>query len=184
MINAAANLAERHQSKPIAWKGVRGDMNGDGSVDSFDITPFNTAVGDMAAYHTTYPDLDGHARADINDDGTVDSFDTSAFNALLSGDGDQLESAPTLRSYRSPGEVTLNDLGHQGLPAANPGPHHDIAEFRCGVLVNDRHLNAAPFFETGAALPRRRGLAPSPNPSACLAQPPRAASSISIHGRR
>ncbi len=124
MINAAGYLAERYEYTPYgertvylynAWRGVRGDMNGDGVVDTWDITPFETAVANMGSYHTSYPHLDGYARADVNNDGVVDASDTAGFEALLNAAGDTLEAAPTLRSQRNANGITLNEFGHQGL---------------------------------------------------------------------
>jgi hypothetical protein len=61
-----------------------GDMNCDGAVDNFDITPFVLALTSPAAYAAAYPDCN-IANGDINGDGRVDNFDITPFVALLTG---------------------------------------------------------------------------------------------------
>lgn len=62
----------------------RGDLNCDGLVNNFDITPFVQALGDPATYLLDYPDCDLN-NADINRDGLVNNFDIDPFVALLGG---------------------------------------------------------------------------------------------------
>ena len=65
---------------------VQGDMNCDGDLDFFDITPFNLAVEQgCAAYEAAYPNCDCR-NADINGDGVIDADDIDPFSALLTGD--------------------------------------------------------------------------------------------------
>jgi hypothetical protein len=61
-----------------------GDMNCDGAVDNFDITPFVLALNDPTAYGTTYVGCN-ILHGDVNGDGNVDNFDITPFVALLSG---------------------------------------------------------------------------------------------------
>jgi hypothetical protein len=65
-----------------------GDLNCDGRVDNFDISPFVLALvaspPEYAEYYALYPNCD-RALADINGDGNVDNFDISPFVELLSG---------------------------------------------------------------------------------------------------
>jgi len=61
-----------------------GDMNGDGSVNNFDISPFELALADPAAYQTQYPTIaNWQDRGDINGDGVFNNFDISSFEQLL-----------------------------------------------------------------------------------------------------
>ena len=66
------------------WGCLRGDLNCDTVVNSFDIDPFVLAISDPNAYGNAYPDCDVW-RADINADGLVNAFDIDPFVALLIG---------------------------------------------------------------------------------------------------
>ncbi|MGD8451992.1 MAG: hypothetical protein PVJ57_09260 [Phycisphaerae bacterium] len=59
-----------------------GDLNCDGVVDNFDISPFVLALTNPAGYAAAYPDCTP-ANADINADSMVNNFDISPFVALL-----------------------------------------------------------------------------------------------------
>jgi agmatine/peptidylarginine deiminase len=59
-----------------------GDMNCDGAVDNFDISPFVLAVTNPTGYAAQYPTCN-ILNADINGDGAVDNFDISPFVTLL-----------------------------------------------------------------------------------------------------
>jgi parallel beta-helix repeat protein len=61
-----------------------GDLNCDGRVDNFDITPFVLALTDWAAYAGAFPNCD-IMLADTNGDGYVDNFDIMPFVRLLTG---------------------------------------------------------------------------------------------------
>ena len=67
--------------QPLAYYG---DMDCDGTLDSFDIDPFVLALTDPAGYAAAYPDCD-RARADCNQDGAVNAFDIDPFVARLTG---------------------------------------------------------------------------------------------------
>ncbi|MGD8454225.1 MAG: ADP-ribosylglycohydrolase family protein [Phycisphaerae bacterium] len=64
---------------------TRGDLNGDGAVDNFDISPFVLALVDPAAFVAAYPDVNPYIAGDINEDGAVDNFDIAPFVHLLLG---------------------------------------------------------------------------------------------------
>jgi hypothetical protein len=59
-----------------------GDMNCDGIVNNFDISPFIQALTDPTAYELQHPDCD-RMLADVNGDGTVNNFDIGPFIGLL-----------------------------------------------------------------------------------------------------
>jgi hypothetical protein len=61
-----------------------GDMNCDGLVDNFDISPFILALTNPAGYAAAYPDCN-ILNGDINGDGELNNFDISPFVSLLSG---------------------------------------------------------------------------------------------------
>jgi hypothetical protein len=61
-----------------------GDLNCDGAVNNFDITPFMLALNDPGAYATQYPACDV-MNADASGDGRVDNFDITPFVRLLTG---------------------------------------------------------------------------------------------------
>jgi hypothetical protein len=62
-----------------------GDMNGDSTVDNFDIGPFELALTDLDTYTMTYPGVDWSCAGDINGDTTFDNFDIGPFEVLLTG---------------------------------------------------------------------------------------------------
>jgi hypothetical protein len=62
--------------------GLRGDLNCDGVVNNFDITPFVLALTDSASYQATYPDCD-IMNGDIDGNGAVNNFDITPFVHLL-----------------------------------------------------------------------------------------------------
>jgi YVTN family beta-propeller protein len=61
-----------------------GDLNCDGVVNNFDISPFVQALTNPTAYAEQYPDCD-LLNGDINSDGTLNNFDISPFIDLLTG---------------------------------------------------------------------------------------------------
>jgi hypothetical protein len=73
---------------PDECDGRPGDLNCDGRVDNFDITPFVLALAstppDYPEYYGTYLECQREL-ADINGDGRVDNFDISPFVSLLIG---------------------------------------------------------------------------------------------------
>jgi hypothetical protein len=68
----------------ICWKQLVGDLNGDGTIDFFDIDPFLLALFDPAGFAATYPNVDPLA-ADLNGDDNVDFFDIDPFLACIFG---------------------------------------------------------------------------------------------------
>ncbi|MGD8453563.1 MAG: alpha-amylase family glycosyl hydrolase [Phycisphaerae bacterium] len=70
---------------PVGPNGcIIGDLNCDGAVNNFDISPFVLALTNEEGYATAYPDCDRQL-ADINDDGEVNNFDIGPFVELLLG---------------------------------------------------------------------------------------------------
>ena len=71
--------------KEIIDSFILGDMNGDGVLNNFDISPFELALADPAAYEAAFPALvaDYHLRGDINADTAFNNFDISPFEQLL-----------------------------------------------------------------------------------------------------
>ncbi|MGE0479001.1 MAG: hypothetical protein AB7Q17_00895 [Phycisphaerae bacterium] len=65
---------------------LRGDLNCDGRVDNFDLSPFALALVDPAAYAAAYPNCTS-AHADINNDGQANNFDIDGFVACIVGGG-------------------------------------------------------------------------------------------------
>src|SRR6185295_12759894 len=65
-----------------------GDMDGNGTINNFDIHPFEQALTDTAAFLASNPAIrDFTARGDINGDSTFDNFDIFPFESLLTGGG-------------------------------------------------------------------------------------------------
>jgi len=61
-----------------------GDLNGDGVVNNFDISPFELALADPSAFLASYPLRDDYQiRGDVNDDGSFNNFDIASFEQLL-----------------------------------------------------------------------------------------------------
>ncbi|MGD8454424.1 MAG: hypothetical protein PVJ57_21635 [Phycisphaerae bacterium] len=67
---------------PWVEETLVGDMNCDGEVNNFDISPFVLAITDPTGYAAAYPECD-ILNADCNDDGEVNNFDISPFVGLL-----------------------------------------------------------------------------------------------------
>ncbi len=65
----------------------RGDMNGDGRINAFDIDPFVIALVDAEAYYALYPELIRDVVGDINYDGVMNVFDIDPFVQLLTSGG-------------------------------------------------------------------------------------------------
>jgi hypothetical protein len=61
-----------------------GDLNCDGLVNDFDITPFVKTITNPSQYEQLYPDCNIF-NADINGDGAVNNFDITPFVHLLTG---------------------------------------------------------------------------------------------------
>jgi hypothetical protein len=88
--------AAQNSDGEVAWidnflmTGLKaGDLNCDGNVNNFDITPFVKALTatppDYAEYYSLYPNCKLRL-ADINGDGAVNNFDITPFVHLLSGE--------------------------------------------------------------------------------------------------
>jgi sugar lactone lactonase YvrE len=65
------------------WPLQPGDVNGDGSVNSFDIDPFILALTQPEALPELYPHVNPLCVADINLDGAINVFDIDPFIDLL-----------------------------------------------------------------------------------------------------
>lgn len=63
---------------------LRGDANGDGVLDFFDIAPFITALSNQSSYAMQYPNLDPNVVLDMNNDGTLNFFDITGMIDALS----------------------------------------------------------------------------------------------------
>jgi len=77
-------------------KRFLGDMDGNGTVNNFDIGAFSQALNTPTAYKTARPNFN-ILRADVNGSGTVNNFDIGGFSQILnnigiSGSGSGLES--------------------------------------------------------------------------------------------
>jgi photosystem II stability/assembly factor-like uncharacterized protein len=70
------------------WKitiGLPGDMNGDGTVNGYDIDPFVLALTDPAGYASQFPTVDAIANGDLNGDGLLNGYDIDPFVQVLTG---------------------------------------------------------------------------------------------------
>ena len=66
----------------VEW--VRGDLNGDGALNTLDVSPFVLAILDRTAFDAAYPDVDADVVGDFNDDSVLNSLDISFFvNRIL-----------------------------------------------------------------------------------------------------
>ena len=66
---------------------IVGDMNGDGSLNNSDISPFVTALTNPGAYATEYPGLDADYIGDFNGDDILGNGDIAGFlQSIKTGD--------------------------------------------------------------------------------------------------
>lgn len=73
----------------LAWWSegsiVRGDMNGDGQLNGFDLDPLLLAFFEPEEYVQQFPGINPQINGDTNFDGVFDFFDLDSFVALLIG---------------------------------------------------------------------------------------------------
>ncbi len=64
-----------------------GDLDGNGRADAFDVSAFELALADPAAYQAQYPALPANILGDINSSGRFDAFDVARFERMLASSG-------------------------------------------------------------------------------------------------
>lgn len=82
-----AIVAENGTSHTITGKAgsvLRGDMNGTGTRNFLDVSPFGIGLSNPATYAAQFPGLDRVARCDINGNGACNFLDVAAFGNCLS----------------------------------------------------------------------------------------------------
>ena len=98
----------------LAWLSnslLLGDMNGDGVLNNFDISPFELALANPSSYLSTYPGMANYAAVgDINGDNSFDNFDISAFESLVTGLGSSPVPEPSSLVLMAVGGLTLAAL--------------------------------------------------------------------------
>ncbi|WP_197203657.1 lamin tail domain-containing protein [Crateriforma conspicua] len=82
---AFANLTANDITVGIQDVTLRGDMNGDGHIDSLDIAPFSIAIIDPQAYAQAFPGFDPNVLGDLTGDGIIDTLDIAPFSQLIMG---------------------------------------------------------------------------------------------------
>lgn len=60
-----------------------GDLNGDSTLDAFDVSAFELALSDEEVYQNLYPELRSDLLGDFNDDGEFDAFDVRFFEVAM-----------------------------------------------------------------------------------------------------
>ncbi|MGD8451965.1 MAG: hypothetical protein PVJ57_09125 [Phycisphaerae bacterium] len=120
---------------------LTGDLNCDGAVDNFDISPFVLALTatppDYLEYYALYPDCD-HMHADVNGDGAVDNFDISPFVQLLLNGGpvhDVELAGNSLAAYPYFTYVSAFNAGKSVEMAIDPTMYPDIIGTTADVYV-------------------------------------------------
>lgn len=83
IVDIARRRRVGHDVIAADWRGW-GDLNCDGLVNNFDISPFVLALSDSGTYEQEFPDCE-IGNADVNRDGAVNNFDIDPFVALLAG---------------------------------------------------------------------------------------------------
>ncbi len=83
----------------LLWTHPLGDLNGDGSIDAFDIAPMELALAHPEQYAAEYPGLDAVLRGDMNRDGRLDAFDVVPYEVLLAGGGGGGEPPPPFPGF-------------------------------------------------------------------------------------
>lgn len=82
-------------STVVELRVLKGDVDNDGSIDNFDITPFIAALpaANEAAFLIQFP-TGNYAAADIDMNGTPDNLDITPFIALLAAAGTNATAVP------------------------------------------------------------------------------------------
>jgi hypothetical protein len=88
---------------------VAGDLNGDGSVNFADLTPFVKALTDIPGYEAMFPGLDRVALCDVSGDGSCNFADLTPFAELLTGGPANASAVP------EPGSCLLSLIALLGL---------------------------------------------------------------------
>lgn len=95
---------------------LTGDMDGNGTVDNFDILPFELALTSRDDYLAQYPALANYAqRGDINFDGFFNNFDLEPFENLLVPGGFVEELPVELAAVPEPSSLVLLGAGLAAL---------------------------------------------------------------------
>jgi hypothetical protein len=94
-------------------ESVRGDMNSDGAINTFDISGFTLALLDPQGY--TAQTGNDPVIGDINGDGTLNTFDIGPFVAILTGN----QPAPQLRLLEQLEVLKLPDADNDGDGTVN-----------------------------------------------------------------
>lgn len=71
-------------SEPVLFKG---DLNGDGVVDAFDVDDFELGLADIEAFHLQNPNVNPILIGDIDGTGEFNAFDVAFFETLLAKAG-------------------------------------------------------------------------------------------------
>lgn len=83
-----------------------GDMNGDGSVDNFDIDPFVQALTNPELWREQYPGIQLECAADINQDGVFNNFDIDPFVAVVASETTNIRLTPAVGEVFCRYEIT------------------------------------------------------------------------------
>jgi len=125
-----------------------GDMNGDGVVDNFDISSFELALTNPAAFLAQNPARTDYVlRGDINGDGFFNNFDIGPFEALLAA------SAAASQS-KTPDQSTNAPLTVAGPLGVSPPTAPSEADHATGSL---NVVSTLSMSRTAAVQAQRRG---------------------------
>jgi hypothetical protein len=98
-INAAGQIVTnpaQHVNATIEVReSRRGDMNGDGPVNGFDVNGFVAAVVNAGAYQTANPHLRVNYIGDFDNSGAINGFDVQAFVAAIVAGSPAAGSSPS-----------------------------------------------------------------------------------------
>jgi hypothetical protein len=114
-----------------------GDMNGDASVDNFDIDPFVLALTAPDLWRAQYPGILLECAADMNQDGVFNNFDIDPFVAVVASETTNIRLAEVsgevfcryrITSSENPARLSRHQIICVNCPTTSPCP--DTKKFK------------------------------------------------------
>jgi hypothetical protein len=103
---------------PFVPLQIKGDMNGDGYLDTNDIAPFSLALVNLPAWQLQYPEINLLEAGDMNDDGIFNSTDIQPLVPILIND--QTPPTPSPMTWVSfPASISTTEISMTSTTATD-----------------------------------------------------------------